>query len=185
MKTALIIIDIQNDYFPGGTMELVGAEAAAGKAAETLAHFRREGLPIVHIRHIASRLGATFFRPDTAGAEIHSSVAPLPGETVIVKHFPNSFRGTPLLEHLHTNGIERLAIVGMMTSMCVDATVRAAFDYGFRNVLLHEAMATRDLGFNDVTIPAAMVHGAFLAALGSVYGTIEGVAEFLAQTRPV
>jgi nicotinamidase-related amidase len=177
MKTALIIIDIQNDYFPGGRMELVGAETAALRAKEALTYFRNDKLPIVHIQHITTRPGATFFIPDTDGIPIHPSVAPLPGETVIVKHFPNSFRETPLLDHLHGLGIERLVLAGMMTSMCVDATARAAFDLGFQNVLLHDAMATRDLSFGGVTVPASQVHGAFLAALGSVYGRVLSVAE--------
>jgi nicotinamidase-related amidase len=177
MKTALIIIDIQNDYFPGGRMELVGAEQAAQRASEALAYFRNNKLPIVHIQHITTRPGATFFIPDTDGIPIHPSVAPLPGEPVFVKHFPNSFRATPLLEHLRGLGIERLVLAGMMTSMCVDATARAAFDLGFRNVLLHDAMATRDLPFNGLTVPAAQVQGAFLAALGSVYGRVIGTAE--------
>ena len=181
MTTALIIIDIQNDYFPGGRMELVGAEAAGRRAKEALAFFRSRNLPVVHIRHLSARPTATFFLPDTSGIEIHSCVAPLPGETAFVKHFPNSFRETPLLEHLHGLGLERLVLAGMMTSMCVDATARAAFDLGFQNVLLHDAMATRDLSFGGDIIPAAQVQGAFLAALGSVYGRVTSVAEFLAE----
>jgi nicotinamidase-related amidase len=181
MKTALIIIDIQNDYFPGGRMELVGAEAAGLRAKEALACFRGHNLPVIHIRHLSTRPTATFFLPDTDGIEIHSSVAPLPGEAVFVKNFPNSFRETPLLGHLKGLGIERLALTGMMTSMCVDSTARAAFDLGFQNVLLHDAMATRDLSFGGATIPAAQVQGAFLAALGSVYGRVTSVAEFLAE----
>ncbi|UFS72379.1 cysteine hydrolase [Geomonas sp. RF6] len=179
MKTALLLIDIQNDYFPGGRMELSGAEEAGARAGEALAHFRSQRLPVVHIQHISNRPGATFFLPDTDGAGIHSCVAPLPGEAVLQKHFPNSFRETALLEHLRQLGVERLAIAGMMTSMCVDATARAAFDLGFKNVLLHDAMATRDLLFGGRVVPAADVHGAFLAALGSVYGELKAVAEFL------
>lgn len=179
MKTALIIIDIQKDYFPGGRMELVGAEAAGLRAKEALTYFRNQNLPVVHIQHITTRPGATFFIPGTSGIEIHPSVLPLPGETVIVKHFPNSFRETSLPEHLVDLKIERLVLAGMMTSMCVDATARAAFDLGFQNVLLHDAMATRDLAFNGTIIPAAQVQGAFLAALGSVYGQVISVAGFL------
>jgi len=179
VTTALLIIDIQNDYFPGGRMELVGAAEAGARAAEALAHFRALRLPVIHIQHISTRPGATFFLPGTDGAAIHRCVAPVGGETVLEKHFPNSFRDTALLDHLRALGVERLAIAGMMTSMCVDATARAAFDLGFRNVLLHDAMATRDLVFQGSTVPAAQVHGAFLAALGSVYGELRSVADFL------
>jgi nicotinamidase-related amidase len=182
MKTALLIIDIQNDYFPGGTMELVGAEQAGQKATEALEYFRNHNLPVIHIQHISARPGATFFLPGTIGAEIHPCVTPLPGEAVITKYYPNSFRDTALLEQLRDQRIERLAITGMMTSMCVDATARAAFDFGFQNILLHDAMANPNLNFNGVTIPAVQVHGAFLAALGSVYGrplTVSGLLEEL------
>jgi nicotinamidase-related amidase len=72
-------------------------------------------------------------------------VQPQPGESIFQKHFPNSFRETPLLEHLHKQGIERLVIAGMMTHMCLDATVRAAFDHGFRCLVAGPACATKDL----------------------------------------
>lgn len=99
MSTALLIIDIQNDYFPGGAMELAGADAAAAQAAKLLAAFRERGWPIVHMQHVSARPGATFFLPGTPGVEIHAAVRPRPGETLLRKHFPNSFRETPLLEH--------------------------------------------------------------------------------------
>jgi len=177
VKTALIIIDIQQDYFPGGRMELVGAEQAALRAKEALAHFRSHNQPVVHIQHISTGPGATFFIPDTDGIPIHPSVTPLPEEPVFVKHFPNSFRETPLLEHLRGTGIERLVLAGMMTAMCVDATARAAFDLGFQNVFLQDAMATCDLPFNGLTVPAAQVHGAFLAAMGMVFGRVINVTD--------
>lgn len=80
MATALILVDLQNDYFPGGAMELVNAEEAVSRAAFLLGEFRRRALPVVHVRHIAQRPGATFFLPETEGAEIHSSVSPAPDE---------------------------------------------------------------------------------------------------------
>jgi nicotinamidase-related amidase len=131
MTQALLIVDIQNDYFPGGKMELVGAKEAANEAARLLAAFRGRGAPVFHMRHVSTRPGATFFLPDTEGVKIHESVAPLASETVIVKHFPNSFRETRLLEALRAAKIERLAIAGMMTHMCIDATTRSAADLGF------------------------------------------------------
>ena len=96
MKRALIIVDIQNDYFPGGKMELVGMEEAANNARHALEMFRAKNLPIFHIRHLSNRAGATFFLPETDGAEIHESVAPQGGESIVQKHFPNSFRNTSL-----------------------------------------------------------------------------------------
>lgn len=179
MSTALIIIDIQNDYFPGGRMELVGSEIAAAGAARLLKVFRQQGWPVFHIQHISSRPGASFFLPETAGVMIHTSVAPREGETVIIKHFPNSFRETALLEQLQSLQVDNLLLCGMMTHMCVDATVRAGFDLGFSCTVAHDACASRDLVFNAATIPALQVHGSFMAALGAVYAQLMSVDEIL------
>ena len=170
--TALVLIDIQNDYFPGGRMELVGSEAAAEAAARLLGFFREAKLPVVHIQHISTRPGSTFFLPGTAGANIHASVTPLKGEPVFTKHFPNSFRETPLQKHLDGLGALRLVIAGMMTHMCVDATVRAAFDLGYAVTVAGDACATRDLVYEGRAVAAADVHAAFLAALAAVYATV-------------
>ena len=131
MSKALLLVDIQNDYFPGGAMELVGSPEAGSQAGQLLEVCRRAGLAIIHIQHIATRPGATFFLPGTPGADLHASVAPQPGEPVFQKHFPNSFRETPLLEHLRGRGITELLVAGMMTHMCIDTTTRAAADLGF------------------------------------------------------
>lgn len=177
---ALILIDIQNDYFPGGRMELVGSIAAGRKAGEALQAFRERGWPIVHVRHESLKPAATFFLPGTAGAEIQESVRPLPSETVVTKHFPNSFRETGLWERLQSLSVGRVVIAGMMTHMCVDATTRAAFDLGLECVVLSDASATRDLTFGDRTVAAADVHAAFLAALGSAYARVVTVSQGIA-----
>lgn len=181
MKPALIIIDIQNDYFPGGKMELEGSPEASLQAAALLEAFRTKGLPRVHIQHVSNRPGASFFLPGTEGVDIHASVAPRAGETVLQKHFPNSFRGTPLLEHLRALDADHLVIAGMMTHMCVDATTRAAFDLGFSCSLAHDACATRALVFGEQRVPAAQVHAAFAAALSGLYAKVQNAAAIAAE----
>jgi nicotinamidase-related amidase len=178
MKTALLLIDLQNDYFPGGKMELAGPLEAAAQAARLLARFRASGWPLVHIQHLSTDPGATFFLPGTEGVKTHATLAPLPGETIIQKHFPNSFRETPLLEHLHGLGIERLVLCGMMTHMCVDAAVRAAADLGFQVLVAADACATRALTYGEVTTPPAQVQAAFLAAF-KAYGKVMSTEELL------
>jgi nicotinamidase-related amidase len=173
MTRALLIIDIQNDYFPGGKMELEGSEAASLRAGELLAAFRDKRMPVVHIQHISNRPGATFFLPDTEGVKIHASVTPAAQETLIQKHFPNAFRDTGLLEHLRQSGIQDLVIAGMMTHMCVDATTRAAADLGFRCSLAHDACATRALSFGTTKVPAEHVHCSFLSALNGAYAAVQ------------
>jgi nicotinamidase-related amidase len=177
MNTALLIIDIQNDYFPGGAMELEGCAEAGAQAGKLLEAFRDKGLPVIHVQHISTRPGASFFVPGTHGVEIHSSVAPRTGETIIQKNFPNSFRDTPLLQQLRDKDITRLVIAGMMTQMCIDTTVRAAADLGFACSLAHDACATRDLTFGGVTVPAASVQVAFLAALNGLFAKLQTVDE--------
>ena len=165
MSRALVLIDIQNDYFPSGKMELEGAILAAENADKLLSVFRDSKLEIIHIQHVAPRPDAPFFLPDTHGVEIHRLVAPLSGETHFVKAFPNSFRETGLLEHLRLKKITELTIAGMMTQRCIDTTVRAAFDLGFTIELVHDSCATRSQSFNGVVVPANLMHAAFMAAL--------------------
>ncbi len=184
MKPALILIDIQNDYFPGGRMELEGSPEAGLQAAKLLAAFRSKGLPLVHIQHVSNRPGATFFLPCSEGMNIHANVAPRAGETVLQKNFPNSFRGTTLLEHLRGLGADHLVIAGMMTHMCVDATTRAAFDLGFSCSLAHDACATRALAFGEERVPAAQVHAAFVAALAGLYAKAQSAAAIAAEIAP-
>jgi nicotinamidase-related amidase len=179
MKSALILIDIQNDYFPGGAMELAGISQATAKAQVVLSACRQARRPIFHVQHIALGPGATFFRPDTPGVEIHESVRPLPGEPVIQKHYPHAFRDTGLLEVLQSAGVNEVIIAGAMSHMCIDATTRAAFDFGFKCTVIHDACATRDLVFEGRTIPAPQVHGAFMAALGMRYARVMSAEDFL------
>jgi nicotinamidase-related amidase len=180
MQTVLILIDIQNDYFPGGRMELEGPLEAALQARKLLDRFRRQAWPTVHIQHVSTRPGATFFLPDTEGMELHTSIAPQTGETVIVKHYPNSFRETGLLEHLKGMKTEQLIICGSMTHMCVDATARAAVDLGYPVLLAGDACATRALTNGEIQVPAAQVQAAFLAALKS-YGQVLATDEILTR----
>ncbi|MCP4114364.1 MAG: cysteine hydrolase [Desulfobacteraceae bacterium] len=177
--TALLLIDIQNDYFPGGKMELEGAVEAGEKAAGILARFRERKLPVFHIRHESVGENAAFFLPGTDGQKINGLVAPEGDETVIVKNFPNSFAKTGLLEMLKAQKIEKLVVTGMMTFMCVDATTRAAKDLGFDCTLIHDATAARALEFNGRTVTADQVKTSFFAALAMVCDRVTSCGEFL------
>lgn len=181
MTQALLLIDIQNDYFPGGTMELVGSPQSGTQARKLLDAFRQKSLPVIHIQHLSTRPGATFFLPDTAGVRIHETVAPVPGEAVFQKNFPNSFRETPLLDHLRKLEVTGLVIAGMMTQMCIDTSTRAAADLGFQCVLAHDACATKDLSFGGATVSAANVQTAFLAALNGLFARVLSVEEICAS----
>lgn len=178
---SLILVDLQNDYFPGGNMVLAGMVEAAANARRLLEKFREVKRPVIHVQHVSNRPGATFFLPGTAGVAINQTIAPQINEVVIVKNYPNSFRETPLFETLQQVKSKSLIICGAMTHMCIDATVRAAFDLGFTCTVSHDACATKDLKFGEETVEAFQVHKAFLAALSGVYADVVPTLEILSR----
>ncbi len=177
---AIIVVDLQNEYWPEGGLPLVNIAAAAANAARVMAHGRAAGDLMVHIRH-EMPAGVPVFSPGSHGAQIHASVVPAKGETVITKTFPNSFRDTGLKALLEAHDIEEVVVIGAMSHMCVDATVRGANDFGYRTVTIHDACATRDLEFGGVAVPAAQVHAALMAAFAFGYGEVISTNAFLAR----
>src|SRR5215831_18646187 len=180
MNRALVLIDIQNDYFPGGRMTLDGADAAAQNAALLLERFRAQGWPLLHVQHVAQKPNATFFLPGTPGVEHYSAVAPRAGELVIQKNFPSAFRDTKLELELRSRGIDHILVAGMMTHMCIDTSVRAACDLGFKVELAFDACATRALRFDDREVPAEQVQHAFIAALHGTFANARSTAQIIA-----
>ncbi len=154
IKTALLIVDIQNFYFPGDGPGLVNAELASLKAKEILQICREKKQLVVHVRHKADK-----------GIEIHNNVEPISNEKVITKEEINSFQRTDLLEYLKSNNINRLIIIGMQTQMCVEAAIRAGHDFGFECVVIHDACATRDVKFTDKIVKAKDVQTSILATI--------------------
>lgn len=179
MNTALLVIDIQKDYFPDGRFPLVNPLDAARKAYALLQCAREHGGRHVHIQHISLKPDAAFFIKGDVGSDIHDAVAHFEGEPIVYKHYPNAFRETNLLEILKGWDVERVVIAGMMTHLCVDATARAAADFGFKIIVAEDACATRDLKHSETVIPAEHVHKAFLAALKS-YGDMMKTEEIIA-----
>ena len=194
MTRALLIVDIQLDYFAGGRHPLVGPDAAAAAAARLLAAWRDRGAPVVHVQHVWDAPDAEFFQPGTPGIGIHPSVAPRDDETLVTKTEPNAFLGTGLEAHLRglASGEDgtadepfELVVAGMMSSMCVDATVRAAADLGFAVTVAHDTCAAPDLEFGGTRVPAAQVHAAFMAALGDGYAAVASSDDILAAETPL
>ncbi len=185
-KTALLLVDIQNDYFPsfeGARMALPSMDAAAEKAADLLATAREAGTPAVHVRHVMASDAAPFFKPGTAGAALHHSVAPLPDEPIIDKPRPNSFVKTNLEQHLLEAGIDDLVICGAMSQMCIDATTRAAVDLGFAVTVASDACAAANVSHGGVDVPADMVHAAIMAPLAASYAQVKTASDCIADLR--
>lgn len=179
-KRGLIVVDLQNEYLPTGKLPLSGIEAAAANAARVIADARGKDIPVFHVRHEFVNAGAPAFVPGTDGVEIQAAVAPADDEPVIVKNYVNSFRETSLKQKLDERRVEEIVVVGAMSHMCIDAVVRAAADMGYPVTVLHDACATRDLAFGGVTVPAAHVHAAMMAAFQFGYGTVKSTDEYLA-----
>lgn len=186
-RTALIVIDLQNDYFPGGKWPLYQIEKATQNAAsilmsarqaDKLAKGRGEDL-IIHVHHEFLMDNPPFFAPGTEGAKIHETMQPKEGEQVVLKHYVNAFRETNLKEILDQNGITDVTIVGAMSHMCIDAAARNAADLGFIVTVVEDACASRDLEFNGKTVEAEDVHAAFLSALDFAYSTVTTTSQYL------
>jgi nicotinamidase-related amidase len=160
-KTALLIVDVQEFYFPGGRMQLENPEIAGMNAGLLLDHFRKSEMPVYHVRHN--------YEP---GGNIHPYVKPIGDEPVFSKDQVNAFRGTGLLEMMQRDSINKLVICGMQTHMCVEAAVRAAHDYGFTCLLVSDACATRALQYEEHIIPAKNVHYSTLNTLKGTYARI-------------
>lgn len=179
MPRALLLIDIQRDYFPGGRHPLPGADGAADAAATLLGAFRAASEPVLHVQHAWDAPDALYLQPGTPGFAHDPRVAPQDGEAVVVKHAPNAFLGTTLREQLDALGADQLVVAGMMTSMCVDATVRAAVDLGYAVTVAGDACAAPDLEHAGVAVPGPQVHAAFLAALADGYSEVLDVKSLL------
>lgn len=169
---ALLIIDVQNDYFEGGRNPLFDPEQATHKVAESLSLFRNAKLPIFHIQHINIKPNAPFFSPDTDGCKINQSVSPLPDEPVIIKHTPDSFFETDLQERLSALNVKELYVCGMMSHMCIDTSVRSAKRLGYSVYLLEDACTTKDLTWNGEVISAKTIHQTFMASLNGTFAQV-------------
>lgn len=179
-KRAVVVVDLQNEYLPTGKLALTGIHAALDQAARVIADARNKGDLVVNVRHESTDPDAPFFQQGTDAVQIHASVAPAGGEPVIVKNFPNSFLKTNLKQLLDEKGIEEVTVVGAMSHMCIDATTRAASDFGYKTTVVHDACATRDLEFRGDTVPAAQVHTALMSALAFGYASVVSADEYLA-----
>jgi nicotinamidase-related amidase len=182
-RPVLLIIDIQNFYFEGGRVPLSGPVEASLQAKAVLDAFRARKLPVVHIQHMPKGLEQFEAGKTDPQYAIHPNVAPAAGETVIVKHYANSFRDTALTELLKKLGAKTLVVTGMQTHMCVEAAVRHGADLGYDVVLVDDACATRDLQYGKMVVPAQSVHAAVLAAMNGTYAKVVTAADVLAVLK--
>ena len=165
---ALIVVDMQNDYYPKGAMELVGILDAHKVVNKTIKKFRDSGNVVIFVQHIANK-DAPFFKEGSEGANLYSGLDRKDSDRIFIKHYPNSFRDTGLDEYLQVKGIKNLIICGAMTHMCIDTTVRAGYDLGYNIEVISNGCATKDLVFNGEIIKAEIVHKSFLSAMDGTF----------------
>lgn len=183
MKQGLIIVDVQQEYFSGGKLELYEPEKALEQVQKVLRLFREKGWPVFFIRHVSIPGKASIFIPGTMGIELHPQLIPRREEIILDKHFPNSFMGTGLCERLTALNVERLVACGMMTHMCIDTTVRAAKDVGFPVTLLEDACTGRALQWDDALLPYPTVHAVMMASLNGTFATVKKTDAFLLENQ--
>lgn len=168
--SALIMIDCQNTYRQG-MMQLEGVEEALLEAQKLLQMARENGVPVFHIQHDGG--AGSPYDLDSELGEIADEVAPIDGEHVIVKSFPNAFVQTPLDEYLRSKGIENIILAGFMTHMCVNSTAHGGFNLGYSPTVVASATATRGLEAADGTrLSAKQVHDAALASTRDLYAAV-------------
>ena len=168
--SALIMIDLQNTY-RRGIMKLTGVEAAILEAKSLLEMARNHGIPILHIRHDGG-IGSPYDINSEIGA-ISDEVAPLKGEPVITKNYPNSFVQTDLDAQLKALGVKNIMLAGFMTHMCVNSTAHGGFNLGYSPMVVASATATRSLqGANGKVVSAQELQDATLAATRDMYAAI-------------
>lgn len=172
-NTALVLIDIQMDYFTPGKLHIPDGEAAVSQAAAVREWARSKGITIIHIQQ-QSNPAAPIFAAGTPGVEFHPKVAPVDGEIVIPKGLPSSFKGTTLQEELSARSIDMLIITGLMTHMCVDSTTREAIHLGYKTIVVSDACATRDLPIatGEGVLSHKELHRAALTALSDRFADV-------------
>ncbi len=185
MNSALILIDIQNDYFDGGKSELYHPVETANNAKAILNFFRENNLTVLHVQHVNMEDKAKLFLKESIGVEINSLVTPNNDEKVFIKHVPNSFFETGLAKTISDNNIDHIVVCGMMTHMCIDTTVRYANDIGLIVTLIEDACTTKDLIWNGYNIPAKIVHATYMASLDGMFAKVMTTEGFLEGSNTI
>jgi len=161
MSTALIVIDVQNDYFPGGAFPLWNVGPTLDATVAAIARAKARGELVVLVQHVSASSGGGFFKPGSTGADIHPHIlAALPGAPVVVKQFADSFHQTSLGGLLEEAGVSHLRIAGMMTQNCVAFTAVSPDAARYQVSVLSDCTTTVD----------ETIHGFALHALSTRVG---------------
>jgi nicotinamidase-related amidase len=179
VTSALVVIDVQNEYVTGG-LRIVHppVDEALVRIGEAVDAAHAAGLPIVLVRHTEADPTGGIFVAGTPEWELHDVVASRPHDVVIDKQLPGSFTGTPLADWLDEHDVDHLVIAGWMTHMCVDSTTRQAMHRGLDVTVLVDATGTIDVADD---LPAALVHRVELGVLGDGFAQLRSTGDWVAD----
>jgi nicotinamidase-related amidase len=166
MKPAIVVIDVQNEYFaPHGKWVLPEGEPALAHINELLMAARTVDVPVIAVRHEEADAKSGIFVSGSIGAQIHPELRLLPADIQITKRFPGSFTDTSLETELQQRGIDTLVICGYMTQLCCDTTTRQADERGYKAWFTADGTAARSLKRDGVTISYQQVQETTLAIM--------------------
>lgn len=163
-QRALIVIDVQNEYFPGGVWALPDAGKALPNILRLIDSAREAGDRVVFIQHVAPESSPVFAK-GSPGGQLRPELSIAEREKTFQKTHPSAFQDTGLHEWLQQAGLEAVDVCGFMTQMCCDTTTRAAYEKGYKVRLFSDACAARDVSFNDTMIPHDVVHNTHLGSI--------------------
>lgn len=180
MKRALLVIDVQNEYFTG-KLPVTYPTGSFSNILRAMDAAYRADIPVILIRHGSPQPDAAAFVKGSREWEIHGGVLCRPHLRIIDKTLPGSFTGTNLEECLRSLGVDTVVISGYMTQMCCDTTARQALHLGFAVEFLSDATGTLDIANYAGTIKAADLHQAILITQAMRFSKVMTTADWVGQ----
>jgi nicotinamidase-related amidase len=181
-KRALIVIDVQNEYFDGALPisdpPVATSLANIGKAMDAATE---AGVPVIVVRHGDTDPAGGIFLEGTHEWELHPDIEARPRDYLIEKTLPGSFTGTTLESVLQENGVDTVVITGYMTHMCVDTTSRQAAHRGLAVEILNDATGTLALENSGGSAGGEELHRATLVAQGQFFADVLSTDDWLGR----
>ncbi|WP_374442203.1 cysteine hydrolase family protein [Pseudomonas panipatensis] len=179
-KRALIVIDVQNEYFDGNLrIEYPPVSDSLANILRAMDAAHAAGIPVVLLKHLAPE-GSPIFARGSHGAELHPQVAQRPYDLLLEKSKASALSGTGLGDWLRQRGIDTLSIVGYMTHNCDDATARQAAHEGWHVEFLDDASGSLPYANSAGNASAEEIHRVFSVVLHSSFATVLSTERWLA-----
>lgn len=184
MKRALLVIDVQNEYFTG-KLPVSYPPGSFENILKVMDEATKRGIPVIVIQHTTKAPDSPTFRKGSHEWELHPQVASRPHDLYIEKHLPGSFTGTNLESWLRERGIDTLVISGYMTQMCCDTTARQAFHVGFSVEFLSDATGTLSIANAAGSVKDEELHRAILVTQQARFSKVMKTEEWLERLQSI